>query len=270
MTTVASELFALDDAKIHIERQGSGKPVLFVHGVMMSSRFFAPQMAYFSRFADVIVPDLRGHGRSPFASSGHTVPQYARDIARIIEAYDLRDVTLVGWSMGAFVVWDYLSQFGSARIARIAIVDEYPADFKWPGYEFGFADLPMLAGMMELIQTDYGAVIEQLIGLMFKHRPSEYQVAWIAREIAAVDPAIASAIFFDQTMRDYRELLPRIDVPALICMGGDEKLVPVAAGQYIADRIPQATLTVFEESCHCPFLEEPDEFNRRLHDFMQT
>jgi len=122
--------------------------------------------------------------------------------------------------------------------------------------------------MMELIQTDYPAVVGQLLELMFKSPPAPQDADWLTREISSIDAASASAIFFDQTMRDYRSVLPAIDVPTLVCMGGDEKLVPVAAGQYICDQLQQAELAIFAESCHCPFLEEPEAFNQRLASFI--
>ncbi len=63
-------------------------------------------------------------------------------------------------------------------------------------------------------------------------------------------------------------MLPQVTVPALVCTGRDEKLVPIAAEEYVAEQMPNARLVVFEESGHCPFIEEPDRFNQVLADWI--
>jgi non-heme chloroperoxidase len=81
------------------------------------------------------------------------------------------------------------------------------------------------------------------------------------REIMRLPPVVANSILFDQTTRDYRDMLSRIDVPTLLCFGADEKLVPVAAGEHLRSAIQKSELVVFEQSSHCPFIEEASSFN---------
>ena len=259
-----------DGARVSLERCGTGSPVIFLHGVAMSSRFFSRQEDYFSTKYDAIFLDFRGHGQSADVVTGHTVPNYARDVHDIIKQLDLHQVTLVGWSMGAFVIWDYLSQFGGDNISSTVVVDEFASDFKWPDFEFGFADISLLSSMVELIQTDYPAMVEQLIHLMFKDRPSEKDLAWIRHEISSITPSNASTMLFDQSVRDYRSILPNITTSTLICAGRDEKLVPVAAAHDLASRLANARVEVFENSGHCPFWEEADKFNAVVDAFAQS
>jgi pimeloyl-ACP methyl ester carboxylesterase len=72
---------------------------------------------------------------------------------------------------------------------------------------------------------------------------------------------IGSTILLDQTLRDYREFLPKIDVPTLVLFGEDDKLTSPLAGAYIAERVPGARLQTFPASSHCPFWEESRAFN---------
>ncbi len=101
----------LGNVTLHYEDQGSGTPVLFIHGVWMSSRFFTPQLDGLSDRCRVLSLDMRAHGQSAHVHSGHTVAQYARDVHAFIEHMGLSEVVLAGWSMGAFVIWEYIKEY---------------------------------------------------------------------------------------------------------------------------------------------------------------
>ncbi len=85
-----------------------------------------------------------------------------------------------------------------------------------------------------------------------------------------VPESIASAIIFNEAVRDYRPVLESVTVPTLLCFGRDEKLVAVAAGEHLQENMPDARLMVFEDSGHCSFLEEPHHFNQKVDLFIQS
>jgi|HubBroStandDraft_6_1064221.scaffolds.fasta_scaffold100773_3 non-heme chloroperoxidase len=252
----------IGDVTFSVETEGSGPPIVFIHGWSMSGRFFQRQLGQFPGH-QVIVPDLRGHGRSGKVTHGHTVPQYAADLRAILAELSVRRPVLVGWSMGAMVAYDFLRQFGDDSVAGIVIVDQPPSDFAWEGYEFGVFTMDALREMNEQLQLDQPAVVDEFTGLML-HAPDEAARAWMAAEILQVPPVIASTILLDQTLRDYRDFLPRIGVPALVLFGMDDKLTSPKAGEYIAGRIPGARLQTFASSSHCPFWEESGPFNEAV------
>jgi non-heme chloroperoxidase len=249
-----------------VDVEGSGPPIVFIHGWSMSGRFFGRQMALSDRF-QVIVPDLRGHGGSEKVLSGHTVPQYAADLHAIAAGLSVRRPVLVGWSMGAMVGYEYLRAYGRDAVAGLVIVDQPPSDFAWDGYEFGVFTMDALRDMNEQLQLDQAAVVDEFTRLML-HKPDEQTLAWMAAEILRVPPVIASTILLDQTLRDYRDFLPQIDVPALVLFGEDDKLTSPRAGAYIADRIPGGRLRTFADSSHCPFWEESGAFNDEVAAFV--
>jgi pimeloyl-ACP methyl ester carboxylesterase len=264
-----SETIALDRVSLSVRRSGAkdGPSLVFVHGVMMSGRFFGKQIgaAELADF-DVVVPDLRGHGDSEKTPAGHTVATYAQDLADLVDALDLRKPVLVGWSMGVMVVYEYLKLRGQDSVSGIVVVEQTPSDYLWEGYTFGFVTLSSLAELVTEIQTDLPALAHQLVQLML-HEPTPEADQWMSEEITKVPPTIASTIFVNQTIRDDRGFIGSITVPTLVLFGRDPKLTPPEAGQYITDHIQGARLQIFENSSHCPFFEEPDTFNRAVAEF---
>ena len=261
----------VNDAELHYQEAGSGPAIVLVHGVWMSSACFRPQLEGLSDRFRVIALDLRGHGASEHTPAGHTVAQYARDLRAFLESLELADAVVAGWSMGALVLWDYVRQFGVDRLRGVVVIDQSPSDYKWPDWPQGFFDLDALRETMAAVQTDRHAVLDEFIPVLFKAEPPPPELASLIREETSRLPeSIASAILFDQTVQDYRDVLPLVTVPALVCTGRDEKLVPVAAEEFVVERMPNARLVVFDESGHCPFLEEPEEFNLVLASFVDS
>jgi non-heme chloroperoxidase len=254
---------------LNVTDAGNGVPIIFVHGVMMSGRFFANQVPYFSQHYRVIVPDLRGHGQSEKVLSGHTVSNYARDLQALFEKLHVERPVLVGWSMGSMVVYEYLKQFGQDNVTGIAIVDQPPSDFAWEGYEFGVLTVQALGEMVEALQMDQHAVAEEFAGLMLHHDVAETKM-WMIEEITKVPPAIATSILVNQTLQDYRPFFADVHIPTLVLFGRDNKLTPPEAGEYIASQISGAKLQIFEHSSHVPFIEEADAFNEALKAFVES
>lgn len=261
-----AERIRVNGTSFSVEAAGKGSPVVLIHGWSMSGRFFQRQLAELPMAHQVIVPDLRGHGQSEKVLHGHTVPSYARDLRAILDEFGVHRPVLVGWSMGAMVAYEFIRLLGPGSVAGLVVVDQPPSDFAWEGYEFGVFTLEGLRDTIEQLQVDQEAVVAEFARLML-HKPDEEAIAWMTAEILQVPPVIASTILADQTLRDYRDLLPQLAVPTLVAFGEDDKLTSPRAGEYIAQRIPEARLVTFAESSHCPFWEESGAFNQAVIEF---
>jgi non-heme chloroperoxidase len=256
-----------ESLELYYEESGSGTPVIFIHGVWMSSAFFQKQIGRISG-ARTIAVDMRGHGKSGQPHSGHTISSYARDLHDFMEKLELKDVVLAGWSMGAFIVWEYIKQFGEENLKGTIIVDELPSDFRWPDFPMGAFDMPTLIHFMQEMQNNRREFVSGFLPLMFKESIKENDLEWMMDAVTAMPESIASSILFDQSIVDYRPLYPTLKKPSLLCYGREEKLIPVAAGQYIQEHSADSELIIFENSCHCPFLEEADLFNKTVESFL--
>src|ERR1700712_3590724 len=159
-------------AALNVTDEGTGRPIVLLHGVCMNQGFFAHNIAPLAEQHRVVAVDFRGHGGSPPAADGHTLAQYARDVRALLELLELERPVVVGWSMGALVIWEYLTQFaGDPALAGVAILSQSPTDFTSADWPHGLADLGDLAELVEGLQDDFRAVFEEFGQTMFKTPP---------------------------------------------------------------------------------------------------
>ena len=257
-----------DGASMTYDDAGSGRPVVLIHGVSMSRRFFERNVAALAERFHVINVDLRGHGESPAHEGGHTVAQYARDIRHLLQGLGLEGAVLVGWSMGSLVVWDMIRQFGTDGLAGHIVVSQGPSDFKKEGWELGAFTMAELHETLAAAQADYRGVMEHFVPAMLMDEPSAADLELLVGETQKVGANAGTCILLDQSLQDYRDVLGGYQLPTLLAWGRDEKLIPVASGEWLAERIP-GELVLFERSGHCPMWEEPERFNQVVGDWIE-
>jgi len=250
----------VNGAQLSFRDEGSGHPLVLLHGWSMTGRFFQRQMPPFAARYRVLVPDFRGHGESEKVLSGHTVEQYAADVHSLAEALGLERPIVLGWSMGAMVAYEYLKLVGDGGAAGLVVVDQGPSDFIWPDYPEGVFSAQDLANGNKQLQTDQAGLAREFVDLML-HEPDEETAAWMVEEMLKCPPAIAGSILLDQTIRDDRATIVGLRLPTLVVFGEDPKLNNPAAGKWISDQIPGSQFEVIAASSHCPFYERADEFN---------
>jgi non-heme chloroperoxidase len=249
-----------DGVKLHYIEEGEGRPIVFVHGVWASARFFDRQIAALGRRFRAVAVDLRGHGQSTMTLKDQTVAVYARDLNAFLERLKIERPVLVGWSMGAFVIWDYVRQFGAGGIAATVIVDQAPSDFRSPSEPDGLITVEALAAWHRRVLTDRAALMHDVIPMMFNRPPAEPDHRWMFEEMTRQPEAIAAAILVEQTFQDYRDVIENFPVPTLVCYG-EKSPQPKGSMQWIARAALIGEERIFEGCGHCLFLEAPEEFN---------
>jgi non-heme chloroperoxidase len=263
--------FRASGCDLHYLDEGEGQPIAFIHGLWLTGRFFHKQITALNGRYRVVAPDLRGHGRSEKVLDGHTVPVQTADLHELIVGLDLgHELVLVGWSSGAFCVWEYVQRFATSGLKGVVIVNESPSDLKRPDWPYGMIEFPGLIRFVEMIETNFeGFVRERFVQNLFKEPCKPEEAAWMGDEILMTPPVIAAAVAFDELTRDYRSALADVDVPALVAWGRHDAL-PFENASYLAEHMPQARLVTFEHSGHAPFYEEPALFNAELDAFISS
>ncbi len=252
---------------LYFEENGRGDPILFVHGLWASSRFFSRQLADFGRDHRALAVDLRGHGRSTMTLSEQTVPTYARDLEAFMDRLGLEQVIGVGWSMGAFVWWDHFKQFGPGRLRGLVVVDQPPTDMRKDDFPDGLISADALRDWYERVQTNQASFMEEVLPMMFARLPTDADRAWMVAEMLRAPAVVAPAVLFDQSTRDYRETIRGYPVPTLVCSGALSHQ-PRAGSQLIVDSAIAARLKVFEGCGHSLFYEDSAAFNLALREFI--
>lgn len=258
-------------ADLYYEDYGDGQPIVFLHGATAGLRYFEPQLMELSNEYRTVAFDFRGHGRSEKTELGYTVSQHARDLRALLDHLNLDDVVIVGWSMGAIVSWEYADQFGTDRVRALVDVDMEPSPVKREDYDYGSHDVEELREVFISIQTDPLELLDQQAEAMLKEPPSHEVRTMILDEGSRTPPPIQGAMLLGLwLLRDYRDVLPAIDVPTLVCAGADEKWRSIESVEYAAELLPNSRFELFEDSGHCITVEEPERFNQIVSDFINS
>jgi pimeloyl-[acyl-carrier protein] methyl ester esterase len=262
---------ASSGVEIYFEDTGQGPPLVMLHGWSMSGRVwrFQKELADICR---LIIPDLRGHGRSSTPVSGYALNDLAVDIVALLERLGLTDAVLLGWSLGSQVALAAFQQI-QERLAGLVMVGATPRFTATDGYPWG---LPVteLRGMGLRLRRDFNKTMGEFSrGMFAAEELSRQQEHRIGREIAMEghlpQPAVAQATLNILASTDLRAILPEIRRPVLIVHGSADAVCPPGAARYLAERLPNARLLELDGSGHAPFLSRPDEFNAILRKFLQ-
>jgi non-heme chloroperoxidase len=127
-----------DGVQLSYIRQGSGRPIVLLHGWSQCAEEFKPQIEPLSARYDVIAVDQRSHGESQKVSYGLKISRLAKDLYELLAKLDLNEVALLGHSMGSSVIWCYVDLFGPERLSKIILVDQSPfltSDPNWTQQE---------------------------------------------------------------------------------------------------------------------------------------
>lgn len=270
-------IFTTDDgARIHYEEQGSGRPVVPIHGWDANHRFFHKQVPALAERYRVVTFDLRGHGeseRSEKTEQGLTIQRCAKDVAGLIDALGLKDVTLVGWSMGSTIMLDYVRQQGCANLAGLCVLDMTPRLVAAPDWALGAGpsyDYEANFWFLTSIARDWPTVVEKFIPLMFSKSqpPRPEDLAWVKNQALDNTPHCMLNLWISMAATDHRDMLSSISVPTLLAFGGDGYFYGQKHGEYLKDHIPGSELVMFPDCGHALHLQDPDGVNRALLSFL--
>nr|WP_321514387.1 alpha/beta hydrolase [uncultured Pseudodesulfovibrio sp.] len=269
---VAGWVQTTDGVRLWVTIQGTGRPIVLIHGWTMSSLFWRRQLSLSDQF-QVITIDLRGHGKSQDTPRGHTLPRYATDVREVLIALRLQNVMLVGWSMGGSVVMEYWNQFGLDKLSSIGLVETAPAPMSpapWNTHKCRNGNAGAMRDNIDAMLEDRKAFAEQFTNAMFlSGQAPSHALNWMQREQLKPVPQNAAAIYEDYVNRDYTPILPTITCPALVVYGRSRHMCyGPSTGRYVAGSIPDSRFVILDKSGHLPFYEEPDLFNEALTNFI--
>ena len=241
-----------DGVSLFYQDWGRGKPMLWVHSWGMDSQMWAPHMLHFNALGmRTIAMDRRGHGRSDQPGAGYDYDRLADDLAELIERLDLRDVVLVGHSMGTGECTRLLARHGSERIARVIYVAPVaPRMMDANGREITST---MFGPVLEEITRDFPHWLEQGADGFFLPVETGTSAGMIRRTIdtmLATSLHAVSACFLTRLNADLRDDLRKFDVPLLVLHGDRDESEPLAHGRATVALVPGGRLVEYANAPH--------------------
>lgn len=256
--------FQLKDSPIvyYVSENGHDQWVMFLHAAFVDHGMFRTQVEYFSRFYNVIVPDIIGHGGSTHTKKGDDLEKMSLWIHQILEHHKIDRIHLVGVSVGAVLVQDFANKYPH-QVRSLAC---------FGGYDINNFDLKM--------QKENGSA--QML-MMLK---AIFSVKWFAQSNKKISAYTENAQneFYDMNIRFPKKSFmylaslnamvnihaptPR-EYPLLIGCGEHDVPMELAVVKLWKQSEPNASVTILEGAGHCANMDVPDLFNRTLHQFFE-
>lgn len=254
--------FEHDGCSLHYEEYGQGTPLLLLHGLGSSCRDWEYQIPVLAEQYRVIAMDMRGHGRSDKPRERYSIRGFAGDVEALIEHLNLGPVHVVGLSMGGMIGFQ-LAVDQPHLLKSLCVVNSAPrvkiqnANDAWQ-----YAKRWALARLVNM------ETLGKALGQNLFPKPEQ---ADLRRKVVtrwAENDKRAYLASFDAIIGwGVQHKLARITCPTLI-ISADRDYTPVALKEAYVKLIPNAKLVVIKDSRHATPLDQPQEFNRVLLEFI--
>jgi non-heme chloroperoxidase len=261
---------------LYYEDHGSGKPVVLIHGWPLNGASWEKQTAALLEAGHrVITYDRRGFGQSSKPATGYDYDTFADDLAHLVTKLELRDFALAGFSMGGGEIARYLGKYGSERVTKAVFISAVPPFLlKTPDNPTG-VDGSVFDGIKKAIAADRPAFLSAFLANFYNvdvfggKRISDHVVQnhWNVGVSASPKGTLDCVTAW---YTDFRQDLPRIDVPTLVIHGDADRIVPIAsAGIPTCKAIQGARLVTVEGGPHGILWTHADQVNSELVNFLK-
>lgn len=269
---------------LYYEDLGTGQPVVLIHGFPLNGHSWEKQvLVLLNEGYRVITYDRRGFGNSSKPSFGYDYDTFTADLNALMTKLDLRDAVLVGFSMGTGEVTRYLGKYGSERVQKAVLMAPVPPFLLKTDDNPEGVDQSVFDGIMKAIVQDRPAYFSAFfrdffnVDVLLGDSPSErlhqrisndaIQMSW---NVAVQSSAKGTLDCVSSWLTDFREDIPRIDVPTLIIHGDADRILPLES---TAARLPKliknSQFVVIPNGPHAINWTHADQVNPVLLDFLQ-
>ena len=254
---------------------GTGRPVVLIHGWPLSHRMWEPQVPVLTAAGfRTVAYDRRGFGHSGFPAGGYDYDTFAADLNDLLTELDLRDVVLVGFSMGGGEVARYLGRYGTERVSKAVLVSSVTPFLGQTDDNPDGVPQKVFEGMLKDMTADRAGFLQAFGKTFFNdglltHPVSQgqldyaFQIAAMAQPLATVECAKAFA------GTDFRPDMAAFTVPTMIVHGDADQIVPIeTSGARAAQMVPAARYEVLSGAPHGLYQTHAEAFNTLLLDFL--
>jgi 3-oxoadipate enol-lactonase len=245
---------------MYFTERGSGPPLLLVHGLMITGEMFEPVIDHFATRHRVIVPDLRGHGRSRGLPPPYTATQLAADLSRLLDRLRINSTAVLGYSQGGAIAQQLA--LDDKRCARLVLACTYAFNMATVREKLEGHLVPLLVSVLGM--TRFAKLVSsQGLKQLDKHRAD-----WVVGLIADQDRRLMVAAWKAAMAFDSRRRLAEITCPTLIVAAANDNAVPIHHAKILHDGIKGSQLVVVDEANHALIWMRPEEFVRVTEEFL--
>ena len=255
-----------DGVNIYYETYGQGVPLVFLHPFSFNGYIWYFQMFSFALTNQCVVIDHRGHGRSDKPQQGYSIPQMAKDVAKVLDDLGINRAILVGNSIGGMMAMQFSLDYPDRVLGNLILSSATGQSRN------------VTAEMMEALEgDDYLEHFSQLIDfcLSAKSKQNRGELLETGKSQAMLESNLPRHSYMASLKDpegvfnwDITRRLKEISTPTLIIAGDEDQATPVAANKELADGIPGAELRVIPDVGHLYQLEQPQAFNEALRGFV--
>src|SRR5690242_14440694 len=272
-----SKITVKDGTTIYYKDWGEGPVVTFSHGWPLSSDAWDGQLLFLAQNGfRVVAHDRRGHGRSSQAWSGNDMNGYADDLAAVIEALDLKNVTLVGHSTGGGEVTRYIGRHGTKRVAAAVLIGAVPPILVKSSANPDGIPIEVFDELRNGLMKDRSQFYKDFAVMFYGANRPGAKVSqgmidqfWRWSMQGGLNNLYQSVKAFSET--DFHDDLKKFDVPTLIMHGEDDQIVPInISGKKTAKLIKGAKEIFYPGLPHGLTATHPDQVNADLLKFVNS
>ncbi|NLT50586.1 MAG: alpha/beta fold hydrolase [Ignavibacteria bacterium] len=242
-------------------------PVIFVHGFPFDYSMWENQIAELKNDYYCISYDVRGLGDSYVGDGQYTMDAFASDLFSIVHEMNINQPVLCGLSMGGYIILRTLQRDSKrfrgvvlcntkasgddneAKLKRAQAID----DINVKGLDF-FVSNFVPNCFSDFTKKKNPELVEKITQNAKRHIPK----------------GVKGSVFAMLSRNDTNEILPKLEIPALVIAGKDDKITPVTAMKEMADKIKDSDFTEIPNAAHLTPLENPEKFNKALKEFLDT
>lgn len=260
----ASARVRVGDIELHYERYGSGEPVLLLHGLGSSTLDWEPQITAFSQQYQVVAVDFRGHGQSDKPAGPYSIARFAADIANLISKLGLGPMHVVGISMGGMVAFQ-LAVDAPEHVRSLVIINSGP---EFPSHTIK-AKLVIQSRLLMLKFMGMRRLGTAIAKRLFPKPEHESLRHMFVDRFSSNDPRAYENSVRAIARFSVADRLDQIRCPVLV-VSSDRDYTPVSAKQAYLPQLASAKLIVIRDAGHACTLDQPDQVNAALLDFMSS
>jgi pimeloyl-ACP methyl ester carboxylesterase len=258
--------------KLFVQDWGTGKPVVFISGWPFDHRSYEYQ---FNQLPETglrcIGIDMRGYGKSDKPWSSYSYDIFADDVHKVLQHLNLKDVLLVGHSMGGAISFHYVAKYGNTHVSKLMLCGAAAPIFtQRPNYPYGMTQ-EEVDEFIDLCDKDRAKLLTNF-GTIFFYKSNSLTpelVHWFWLTGMQASPYATKMCLKLLRDADLRADLAKITIPTLIAHGITDKVCSYDFAKVLHEHIADSRLVTFEKSGHGLFYDEREKFNKTIIDFVK-